>query len=193
MYLFFDTETTGLPKDYGAPIEEVDNWPRAVQLAWALYDHDRYLVRSQSVIIRQENPIPEEATKIHGITNDMTKIHGTHRNLALNGFRDMSLLINTKYLIAHNIAFDRKIIGAEYLRDKRGIPFERLQQVCTMKSSTKYCALPGVRGGFKWPKLEELHLKLFDEGIEGAHNAMIDVFATARCFFRLKELGVIET
>tara|TARA_B110000908_G_C9962776_1_gene317636 strand:+ start:106 stop:219 length:114 start_codon:yes stop_codon:yes gene_type:complete len=32
--LFFDTETTGLPKDFNAPIEEVENWPRLVQLGY---------------------------------------------------------------------------------------------------------------------------------------------------------------
>jgi len=34
MYLFFDTETTGLPKNWKAPIEDLNNWPRLVQLAW---------------------------------------------------------------------------------------------------------------------------------------------------------------
>ncbi|MCX6741278.1 MAG: hypothetical protein NTY61_02675, partial [Candidatus Parcubacteria bacterium] len=36
-YLFFDTETTGLPKNWKAPIEDLDNWPRIVQIAWAIY------------------------------------------------------------------------------------------------------------------------------------------------------------
>ena len=38
MYLFFDTETTGLPKRWNAPVTEVDNWPRLVQLAWISCD-----------------------------------------------------------------------------------------------------------------------------------------------------------
>ena len=38
MYLIFDTETTGLPKNYNAPITDTDNWPRLVQLAWQLHD-----------------------------------------------------------------------------------------------------------------------------------------------------------
>ena len=28
MYIVFDTETTGLPKDFSAPITDFDNWPR---------------------------------------------------------------------------------------------------------------------------------------------------------------------
>ena len=40
MYLFFDTETTGLPKNYKAPASDLNNWPRLVQLAYHLYDND---------------------------------------------------------------------------------------------------------------------------------------------------------
>ena len=32
MYLIFDTETTGLPKNWKAPLTDFDNWPRMVQL-----------------------------------------------------------------------------------------------------------------------------------------------------------------
>ena len=38
MYLIFDTETTGLPKRWDAPITDVNNWPRCVQIAWQLHD-----------------------------------------------------------------------------------------------------------------------------------------------------------
>jgi DNA polymerase-3 subunit alpha len=38
MFLIYDTETTGLPKNYNAPLTDSDNWPRLVQLAWQLHD-----------------------------------------------------------------------------------------------------------------------------------------------------------
>jgi len=38
MFLIFDTETTGLPKSDNAPIEQLDNWPHVVQIAWQLHD-----------------------------------------------------------------------------------------------------------------------------------------------------------
>ena len=37
MYLIFDTETTGLPHNKTAPITDLDNWPRLVQIAWQLH------------------------------------------------------------------------------------------------------------------------------------------------------------
>ena len=38
MFLIFDTETTGLPNDFSAPISNTNNWPRCIQLAWQLHD-----------------------------------------------------------------------------------------------------------------------------------------------------------
>ena len=38
MFLIFDTETTGLPKNYNAPLSDSENWPRLVQLAFQMFD-----------------------------------------------------------------------------------------------------------------------------------------------------------
>jgi DNA polymerase III subunit epsilon len=40
MYLFFDTETTGLPNNWKASVTDFNNWPRLVQLAYLHYDND---------------------------------------------------------------------------------------------------------------------------------------------------------
>ena len=44
MYLIFDTETTGLPKRWDAPLNDLDNWPRCVQVAWQIHDNKGELV-----------------------------------------------------------------------------------------------------------------------------------------------------
>jgi len=36
MYLFFDAETTGIPRNYKVPASDHRNWPRLVQIAWLL-------------------------------------------------------------------------------------------------------------------------------------------------------------
>ena len=41
MYLIFDTETTGLPRNFKAPITDTDNWPRVVQLGTMLLSLNR--------------------------------------------------------------------------------------------------------------------------------------------------------
>lgn len=38
-YLIFDTETTGLQKNWKAPVSDIDNWPRLVQIAWLQCDN----------------------------------------------------------------------------------------------------------------------------------------------------------
>lgn len=193
MYLFFDTETDGLPKDYKAPSTKVSNWPRVIQLAWAVYSSDASLVHSASYLIKQQKPIPESVTNIHGITDQAVKDYGAERVIALRMFERVCKLPRMKFLIAHNISFDYPILSAEYHRYTTDIPYQHLAKICTMKSSTDFCRIPNVKfGGYKWPKLEELHRKLFGTTITSAHNAMIDVLATASCFFELRRLEVIK-
>ena len=61
MYLFFDTETTGLPANWKAPVTDVDNWPRVTQLAWQVYDEDGKLIRERCELIKPDGwVIPDE-------------------------------------------------------------------------------------------------------------------------------------
>lgn len=96
-----------------------------------------------------------------------------------------------EYLVAHNIGFDYNVLGAEMLRYKMSVG-KKLNQICTMEASTNYCQLPGKYGKFKWPKLDELHRKLFGADFEGAHDALDDVKATSRCFFAMLDLNLIK-
>ena len=100
------------------------------------------------------------------------------------------VIAKTDYLVAHNISFDEKIVGAEFVRKNFKTKWFSKKQICTMQASTNYCELPG-KYGYKWPNLSELHINLFGEGFEEAHNAAADINATAKCFWKLKELGVI--
>ena len=189
MYLFFDTETTGLPKYYGAPLEELDNWPRLVQLAWLLLDENGEEQDGQNRIIRPDGfVIPEEASAVHGISTERALKEGIGIESALDEF--VEALESTKTLVAHNISFDEKIMGAEFLRQNLQPQFLAMPKICTMHKSTDFCAIETERG-YKWPKLIELHEKLFGVSFDGAHDALADVRATARCFFELKGRGII--
>jgi len=193
MYLFFDTETTGLPKNWKAPLTDLDNWPRMVQLAWLMYDKNMQLLDSQNFIIKPENYIiPEEVTKVHGITTERAEKDGQDLEMVLKIFADK--ISQSQLLVAHNFSFDEKIVGAEFLRKNIKSKLFDLPHTCTMESSTDFCAIPNRNGyyGYKWPRLSELHKKLFGEVFEEAHNAFVDVSACAKCFFELKELGVIR-
>lgn len=189
-YLFFDTETTGLPKSWRAPVTDLANWPRLVQLAYIAYDAEGNQLASMDTIVKPVGfTIPEEASKVHGITTERALRDGRDLAVVLNEFR--ALLDRTKYLIAHNMGYDEKIIGAEFLRNGMTDIPASIIKICTMHSTTEYCEIPGSYG-YKWPKLMELHQKLFEVEFEGAHDALADVAATAKCFWELKKRGVIK-
>lgn len=189
MYLFFDTETNGLPRDWKAPVTNLSNWPRLVQIAWVLFDEDgKELGRNDHIIRPIGFTIPSDASSIHGITTERALSEGVDLQHVLDEF--MTQLDQSKSLVAHNISFDEKIVGAEFLRFgmENIIPLKR--QICTMQGSTDFCAIPG-NYGYKWPKLEELHFKLFGRSFSEAHNAAADINATADCFWELRRRGIL--
>lgn len=192
MHLFFDTETTGLPKSWSAPVTDADNWPRLVQLAWLLYDNEGHRLAGDSVIIKPEGfTIPETASKIHGITTERALAEGAPLLPVMRMF--LTLLDGLgDFIVGHNIEFDKNIVAAELLRCKLWLPDNLGAGICTMKASTDLVKIKSHAGGNKWPKLTELHQHLFGIGFEGAHDAGADVRATARCFWELKRLGVIR-
>lgn len=192
MFLIYDTETTGLPKDYNAPLNDFDNWPRMVQLAWQVHNEKGELVDVKNYIVKPEGfEIPYGAEKVHGISTERANKQGEELSFVLNEFNKALEIVNT--VSGHNVEFDNSIIGSEFLRKEIETPLFDKNIVDTKEQSTNFCALPGGRGGkFKWPNLSELHLKLFGQGFDGAHNASADVQATARCFLELIRIGVIN-
>jgi len=191
MYLFFDTETTGLPKDYKAPATDIDNWPRMVQIAWIIYDVDASILEKKMYIVKPEGYIiPKEASDVHGISTEKAMAEGQDLTMVLNDFREA--MLKSDFLVAHNISFDEKIAGAEFIRKNIAKLGKKLPRRDTMMESVEYCKLPGRYGNFKWPNLTELHTKLFGKGFDGAHDALVDVIACADCFFELQKLGAIK-
>jgi len=88
------------------------------------------------------------------------------------------------------MSFDEKILGAEFIRKNIQNELFKKNRICTMKQSVRYCKIPG-RYGYKWPKLSELHIELFGEDFKEAHDATVDINATAKCFWKMKELKII--
>lgn len=192
MFLIFDTETTGLPRDYNAPLTDLDNWPRAVQIAWQLHDDKGYLVEAKSHLIIPEGfDVPLKAYQIHGISTEKATKDGIPLVDVLREFREA--VDKADYLVGHNIGFDVNVMGAEFLRKGFEEKLTPKKILDTLTESINYCAIPGGKGGgFKYPKLEELHQKLFGKGFGDAHNAIADVEVTGRCFFKLVDNGIIR-
>ena len=190
MYLIFDTETTGLPKRWDAPLSDLDNWPRCVQIAWQLHDEMGELLDQQDYLIKPEGyTIPYDSEVIHGISTELAEQQGEPLDVVLDHFREA--LAEAKFIVGQNVGFDMNIMGAELLR--KGLPndMESLPVLDTCTEETALlCKIPGGRGGkFKLPTLSELYAFLFEESFVEAHNATADVEATSRCFFELIRRG----
>lgn len=191
MYLIFDTETTGLPKISNAPHTDLDNWPRVVQIAWQLHDAQGHLLSAQNLIIRPEGfTIPFNSVKVHGISTERALAEGQPLADVLARFQQD--VEKAEVLAGHNIIeFDLPLLGAEYLRT--GMQAEALlakKAYDTMRQTAEYVGIKRGNAGFKPPKLEELHQKLFGEGFAHAHDAAYDVSANAKCYFELLRIGV---
>lgn len=187
MILFVDTETTGRPRDYSLPASDTNNWPRIVQLAWILSDYSGNQISEGNYIIKPDGyEIESTAANVHGITTEYATQNGSDALEVLDVF--FNVCSDARMIVAHNLNFDRKVISSQFIRCFYGDILESMPGICTMKSSTQYCALPNM----KWPSLKELHFTLFGEDFLGAHDAMNDIRATFKCFWELERLGVVS-
>ena len=191
MYIIFDTETTGLPRNWNAPITDTDNWPRVVQIAWQLHDDMGNLIEHQDFLIKPDGyDIPFDAEQIHGISTELAQAEGEPLEDVLEKFN--IALTKAKFVVGQNIKFDLNVCGCEFVRMEMDTPMSEMPILDTCTETTaNLCQIPGGRGGkFKLPTLTELHEYLFQVPFSEAHNATADVEATTRCFFELLRRGV---
>jgi DNA polymerase III subunit alpha len=189
MFLIFDTETTGLPKKWNAPITDTDNWPRCVQIAWQLHDLYGELVEQQDFLIIPEGyNIPYDAEQIHGISTQLAQEKGKSLASVLQIFNEA--LLKARFVVGQNVKFDLNIMGCEFHRKGISTSLNELPLLDTCSETTAtLCQIQGGRyGKFKLPTLTELHQHLFHAPFSDAHNATADVEATTRCFLELIRL-----
>lgn len=182
-FIVFDVETTGLPKDYHASPKEVDNWPHIVQFAWII-SNDNKITEKSFIIKPDKYVIPEDSIKIHNITNKDAMENGITIKSVLKEFKEDCDKAN--YLVAHNASFDKSVILASCYRTKSNSSFLLNKKIiCTMKTTTDICKLPG-KYGYKYPKLEELYYYLFNKKPSILlHNALNDTLITLDCYQEL--------
>lgn len=202
LFLFFDTETTGLV-DFNLELSEetVVQFPYLVELAWVLTNEKGRVLESESKIINPygwgekfkiENP------EIHGIEEKTAKEFGFDMASILQNFQRVisreKMYGNKMVFVAHNLKFDLAILRANFWRIGRGLYLPE-STICTMLESVEYCQIPNYKTGkgYKWPRLSELYVKLFGREFIDTHSALSDVMATKECFFGLREIGIIKT
>lgn len=187
-FLFFDTETTGVPKSYMAPLADLNNWPRLVQLGYIYVQGD--VTESVETVVKPEGfEIPPTATALHGITNSYAAVCGVPLDEVLDEFA--ARVAKSTILVGHNLSFDMNVVAVEYLRLNKQPPFQGKVTCDTMLAGTSFCGIPGPFG-FKWPKLSELYERLFGKPLDQKHTALSDIQVTRECFFEMVKRGIIK-
>ena len=189
MNIFFDTETTGVPRNYNAPVSDVDNYPRLVQLGYVLVNNGKVLHQYEAIIKPDGFEIPQGASRVNGISTEKALNEGEDLVKVLDEFKFWAKASDK--LIGHNVKFDCSIMGAEYWRKHGFDPLAEKKKVCTMLSGAKFVGIPGNYGKYKYPKLQELYRALFLKDFPQTHTARDDILHTVECYDEMVKRGII--
>ena len=186
--LVFDTETTGLPVERNGSIYNSFNWPYIIQLSYMIYDSETNALiglEDDYIDIPTNVMIDPESVKIHNITSDKLR-NGINIVQALEKFNSHAEKVDL--LVAHNVSFDKRMLMVEGIRNN--IKVSITDTYCTMKNSINLCKIETTsRSGekyFKYPKLSELYMTLFETEPKNTHNALVDILICLRCFCKME-------
>ena len=190
LLFFFDTETTGLPSKDRRKRKDPATWPRLIEIGWVITREDGVVLEKQSIIVSPDGfEIPDAATKIHGITTAEARMTGKPIRDVISVF--CCAAARADVYVAHNLSYDMRIILSELIRLDGLDRLPTLPGICTMRSSIKFCAVPGRFGkGFKQVSLSFLYNILFKEKPAKIHRALIDAQTCALCYHELIRRGV---
>lgn len=173
--VILDTETTGLGND--AEIVEI-----------AMIDSDGVVLLNS--LVKPVNPIPAEATAIHGITNDMV----TNAPDLFQLFKDIADAVEGRAVLIYNAAYDLRLLaqslnqrvkathpGYQYLcKPQINTLMQQLHtnRACIMELYAEYNGeWDNYRNQYKWQKLTNA-AKHFNAARPDAHRALADCLMT---------------
>jgi len=188
-YLFFDTETTGLPLERVPAKKTMGIWPNPVSIAWILANECGVILHSEYHIIKPKNwMIPSESTEIHNISHEFATNYGADLEDVFDRF--MWYANEADVLVAHNLHYDMNVVNNVlkwHLNRSLMLEDYKKRMFCTMINSRKLVGLPGkTPGKFKAPKLSEMYIQLFGTmPLLTLHNAMTDTQILYECFYKL--------
>lgn len=157
-FLILDTETTGLGED--AEVVEI-----------GVIDKNGKVVFEQ--LIKPSKPIPEEATAIHGITNEDVKDAPVFDEV-LPIFIE---LLSNKKIIAYNSKYDNRVLVASCRSEKKAKELSALlnfqSRFCLMELFAEWYGEKKEDGNFKWQSLIKA-ASFFGVDTTDAHRATAD-------------------
>lgn len=190
MYLFFETDTIGLPHDWGAPASDLKNWPRLIRITWMWVDRQEDVQDQQSRIFKPSGfRIPKSSTLMHGITTENAEQQGEPAAVILKDFQ--ASFQKARYLVAHNLIPHIRGLKAEFIRAGLTLDTEKVLSLCTMKTTTHFCALQSKDGSLREPSLQQLYQRLFRSSTPASESPFATVMVLRDCFFELQKQAVL--
>lgn len=148
-WVILDTETTGTFHN-----DEI------VQVAILSYDGEVLL----NTLVKPTQPIPLDATAIHGITNEDVK----EAPLFPEVYKKIEEIVQGKTIVIYNAQFDVRLIQQSLAKHELILDRLNLENVdCAMLMYSAWVGELWPYGGYKWQKLES-----------GDHTALGDCRAT---------------
>ncbi len=193
--MVFDTETTRLPL-WKEPSEHPGQ-PHLCQFTAVLVDGlSGQELDYVDMLIRPDGwTIPDEVSKIHGISQARALEEGLPEKAAVSQF--LRLTGEADLVVGFGVAFDMRIMRIAMLR--AGVSkaacdllMSDMQTRCVMQQATPIAKIPPTdkmmatgRKTFKQPNLGEAVRAILGEEMDDAHDARVDVLYTVRLYFHL--------
>ena len=187
--LVFDTETTWFIDRKETNLEKQ---PKIIQFAGIIWEieNNRFIEEKRvDILINPKIAIPYASSQVHSIYDIDIKDSPFIEDV-INEF--IWYINDVDAIVWHNIEYDEDMIKLELKRLAREYEYQPKQTICTMKTTVDFCQIKWNWERFKYPKLWELHKILFWEYFLWAHDAMVDVEATLKCFVELVKKWVIK-
>ena len=190
MKLFFDLETTGLPKQIGYDKwynpEELDKYDtsRIIEIGLVLVNKKGDIVEKYNAIIKPNNftTLPPIITKLTGITDQEILTNGRDLKHVIEEIKPFFKQVST--INAYNIKFDYNVLLSEMYRihDKDMIQILiDAKQECTFKLSKQILYI----GSYK---MEKVYKELFKKDPKQDHRAFNDAILCKEVYYKLKEV-----
>jgi len=189
----FDTETTGFINKKETDLEKQPHIIQFAGIFWEIDEEWNFLEeKGVNILVNPKIPIPFWSSEVHHIY-DIDVKKSPYIEEVIDEF--LSYINSADSIIWHNIEYDESMILLELQRLNRTYDYKPKQVICTMNSTIDFCKLPkrlSTSPWYKRPKLWELHKKLFWEYFIWAHDAMVDVEATLKCFVEWYKKWIIK-
>lgn len=194
---FFDTETTGLPTSLSHPPHLLSQYDssRVIELAYILVGGGRVVKRVSFLIRPTGFVIPQQATVVHGITDDFARENGFPWSVVFDALEQD--LVGVTALVAHNIRFDVTVLLSECYRAGRSDIADRLLWTlpgpdgASRRMPRRCTMLLGTESGKLWPRLAVLYRTLCPALAETQrHRAVADTEMCLQCYSVLMQVPI---